>query len=213
MTASKKTHLSPALPPAELGLTPFLPLPRALPAQHCWAFQENDSFPIQINNKRQRQPRCLPHTQRAAQAGGGSAPTPARSTRPWGRQEHGDTLKPRSPAGLQSCGSLACSRHFLLVFVLDAPAFLLPGRGVWRREGRGEAAIGDGCTQIPRVALSLLLREQKQTLGEKKKYNAASLTEQSSHDIRNHKAEAHARKERGERGISWTLVPDSGLNN
>lgn len=57
----------------------------------------------------------------------------------------------------------------------------------------------------------LLLHEQKQTLGEKKKYNAATLTEQSSHDIRNHKAEAHAKKERGERRISWTLVLDSGL--
>jgi len=57
----------------------------------------------------------------------------------------------------------------------------------------------------------LLLHEQKQTLREKKKYNAATLTERSSHDIRNHKAEAHAKKERGERGISWTLVLDTGL--
>lgn len=57
----------------------------------------------------------------------------------------------------------------------------------------------------------LLLHEQKQTLGEKKKYNAATLTERSSHDIRNHKAEAHAKKERGERGISWTAVLDLGL--
>lgn len=52
---------------------------------------------------------------------------------------------------------------------------------------------------------------KKQTLREKKKYNTATLTERSSHDIRNHKAEAHAKEERGERGISWTLIPDLGL--
>lgn len=87
------------------------------------------------------------------------------------------------------------------------------GFGEGRARRGGGAAIRDSCRQTPRVALSLLLREQKQTLGEKKKYNAASLPERSSHDIRNHKAEAHARKERGEGGISWTPVLHSGLND
>lgn len=80
---------------------------------------------------------------------------------------------------------------------------------MWRRKDKGKAAIRDGCMQIPLVALSLLLHEQKQTLRERKKYNAASLSERSSHDIRNHKAEAHARKEHGERGISWMLALSS----
>lgn len=82
---------------------------------------------------------------------------------------------------------------------------------MWSREGKGEAAIRDGCMQIPLVALSPLHHEQKQILSERKKYNTASLSEQSSHDIRNHKAEAQARKEHGERGISWTLA--LGSNN
>lgn len=107
---------------------------------------------------------------------------------------------------------LACSRCFkFILFLLILQCFSSQGEGFGGGRAGGKLQSGTVACRFPGWLSLLLLHEQKQTLGEKKKYNAATLTEQSSHDIRNHKAEAHAKKERGERGISWTLVLESGL--
>lgn len=129
-TLKKKKTPQPHSAPSRARLNAVPILPRALPAQHRWAFQENnDSFPLQLNNKQQqRRPRCLPCAQRAA---------PARSTRPWGGQEQ----RERAPTPLSNQApkllfGVICLRHS----GVSPPR----ARGL-EEEGQGEG--GGSCNQ------------------------------------------------------------------
>lgn len=140
--------------------------------------------------------------QRAVQVSSSPVPTPGTG---------GDPLKPHSKQASElQLACLQCTPRGVFLF----KHFGVPPP---RKRGVEQGGQGGSCNQgwlhadSLGSALSPLHHEQKQILSERKKYNTASLSEQSSHDIRNHKAEAHARKEHGERGISWTLA--LGSNN
>lgn len=66
----------------------------------------------------------------------------------WRQEQSGHAPVPLSkPAPELRVASLQQTLYgfFLFGFFFYTPVFLLPGQGVWRREGRGEAAVRDSC--------------------------------------------------------------------